>query len=163
MSDDKKPTPPEPKPTDYTAAQVQEQMTALRASLVKEHETAMATGVAAAAKQAAAEADAAAFTRVTDILVKCEVAKCSLAEAREMLKGNPSEEQFKDALIARLSSVRPPVGDAGGTDLGTKKEDPADKYRKEYKAAGGQAALGVTEEEFVQSCLRSDQGGTVGE
>jgi ATP-dependent Clp protease protease subunit len=52
---------------------------------------------------------------------------------------------------------RKPVGDGGGLDPNENDTDPDDRYRNEYKAGGGQAALDCTEEEYIRT-RRIDNG-----
>ncbi len=111
-----------------------------------------------ASEKAAKSTTADVLARVDDILAKCELSNIPLAQAREMAKG--TLEDAKDAIIDAFNKDRTPVGGTGTGDLANKK-DPADKIRAEFKASGGQAKLGCTEAQYVESCLCTDAGGQV--
>lgn len=99
---------------------------------------------------------------VKEILARCDTAGVSLTAARDMIERNLTVEDAKDEVIDNLVKNAKPVGDAGGSDLGVKGKDPSDKFRKEFKAAGGEAKIGCTEDEYVASCLATEAGGFVG-
>lgn len=129
----------------------------------------------AAAEKAAAEAKAAADKAGVDSVEKTKtetteankriLAMCKLAQKPDMATDllGKTEDEARKVLFEAVCQDRKPVGDGEGSDLGTKKPDPNDAFRKEFRDGGGQAKLGVTEEQFVKS-RRVDEGlDTLGE
>lgn len=114
--------------------------------------------VAAAKAEATAEADkgrteaitaAVAETkgRIAEILARCQVADLGLEKAADMVKRDLTVEEAKDEMFAELCKIRKPVG--VDSKEGNSKPDPDQKYRAEFDALGGEAALGVTVEQYI--------------
>jgi|GEM_PF-1950797 ATP-dependent Clp endopeptidase proteolytic subunit ClpP len=95
---------------------------------------------------------------VADVLERCITAKQDLRFAIDMVKLE-SLDSVKDSLIAKLCKDRAPLGDDAGGDRG--KPTPEERFRAEFKAAGGESEVGVTEEQYIRTRLRSEAGGFV--
>ena len=61
-----------------------------------------------------------------------------------------------DRLLTLKCEQTAPVGETASTDLGTKKSFD-DQAKEEFQRAGGEAELGISEEEFVRT-RRIDAG-----
>ena len=96
----------------------------------------------------------------TEVTGLCELGDMP-AQAAEFINAKLSLPEVRRRLAQAKAERRTPVGDAGGSELVDKK-DPEAKYRQEYKDAGGEAELQVSEDEYVRSCLTSEGPGTVG-
>lgn len=109
-----------------------------------------------------AEAIAAAKTSTQEwaieVLSRCELATADLTKAIDMLKRGLSVEEAKDELLGLMAKRETPLGSAGGTDL-ENGGDPEAEWRKDYKLAGGQRMLGVSEEEYFASRRITEAGG----
>lgn len=107
-----------------------------------------ATAATAAAKKAADEmAD-----RNRRIVEMCQMAHHPEKAAELMGK---SDEEAREALFRVLCTERKPVGDAGDSQLGSKKLE--DVYREEYRSQKPtMESLGVTEEEYIASRTKQD-------
>ncbi len=115
--------------------------------------------IAEAENKAAEGASNAIRDGIKEVLARCETAGISLSDARGMIDKDLSLEDAKDAVIAALVKQRDAVG-GEPIEPGTKKEDPKAKHLAEFKAAGGFQGVGVTEEQYVDSRLRTEAGGT---
>ena len=133
------------------------------------------TQLAAARKAGADEAQARGDAALAEQLSQCRATAATIVGMYAHAKlGLPAQQKTPLAELVKLPTIeaaravlydamcadRPPVGDAGSDPL--EKPDPAAKYRAEYRKAGGQAKLGITEEQYVQTALRDESGGVVG-
>ena len=76
--------------------------------------------------------------------------------ARELIDEGCSMGRTTERLFTLKCEQTSPVGETASTDLGNAKSFD-DKAKEEFKKAGGQNALGVTEEAYVRSA-RIDAG-----
>ena len=95
-----------------------------------------------------------------DVQALCELGDAP-NQAAEFINRKLKLSDVRRRLAEAKANRRTPVGDAGGSEL-AEKTDPTDKFRQQFKDGGGQAKLGVTEEQYVASCLTTDTGGVVG-
>ncbi len=116
--------------------------------------------VTEAVNKVAKDTTAAVRDGIKDVLARCEIASISLADARDMIERDISLEDAKDEVIKAQAARNKSVGDGGGSDPGAKK-DPTAKYRAEFKAAGGESEVGVSEEDYIASRVRDDAGGVI--
>lgn len=97
---------------------------------------------------------------IKEVLARCETAGISLPDARAMIDKDLSLEDAKDAVIAKLVKDRKAIG-GELVEPGGKPKDATAKYRDEFKAAGGKKTMGITEKEYVASCIRTAAGGEI--
>lgn len=119
----------------------------------------METAITEAVNKATEATDKTIREGIKEVLARCETAGIALTDARSMIDSDLSLEDAKDAVIKALVKQRDAVG-GDPKDPGEKKEDPKAKYVAEFKAADGQQGVGVTEEEYVESRMRTEAGGT---
>lgn len=138
------------------AAQTAAALAAAKAAAEAEAEKAQAEAAELAEKTAAAanEADKRATARAAEIIKLSELA--GHPEMAETLVSGTVEDARK-ALFEAVCKERKPVGDSGGAELGTKKADPDEQFKKEYRDASAKRALPVTEAEYVRT-RRIDAG-----
>ena len=132
------PEPPE-EPAAYTQAQLD--------AAVSEAETKATTAATKAERSRAAE-----------IVAKVQLSKLEkpMDLARELIDEGCSMGRTTERLFTLKCEQTSPVGETASTDLGNAKSFD-DKAKEEFKKAGGQNALGVTEEAYVRSA-RIDAG-----
>jgi hypothetical protein len=101
----------------------------------------------------------ATFALASEVTALCKAAGHPDMDT-ELLSAKLSLDQVRAKLLDKMCADRKVLGD-GGEPPREKKADPAAKYRAEFKAAGGKKVLGVSEEDYVASCLRTEAGGVV--
>jgi hypothetical protein len=100
----------------------------------------------------------AVMARVRDILERSKMALMTIDQAAELV--GLSVEEAKDRLIAQLCQQNPPVGPGGANPHDRGNSDPDAEFRAEYEAGGGQAEIGCTLEEYIDTRRRDEAGGT---
>jgi len=161
-----------PEPVSYSQEQLDAAVAAARAEVVElvaepsvplEEPAAytqaqLDTAVSAAETKATAAAVKAERSRASEIVAKVQLSKLAkgMELACELIDEGASMARTTDRLLTLKCEQDAPVGETASTDLGNAKSFD-DKAKEEFKKAGGQNALGVTEEAYVRSA-RIDAG-----